>query len=191
MEKCGVLVKRANNGISNEETDFLGRYLFLSESVKAGTAKPELQFQILTISTIVISLFEELETILKEEPYEIKANPENGFESNVVAEKRITEAIKSLILYSLRFAVPTVSIDIECSKSEIKICLQNGLQIPDTTVSYLKDVIRNEKGGEEMVDGVVNKAAQIIRFSRATLGVEKDNDNSLIWKISFWNVKEL
>lgn len=191
MEKCGVLVKRANNEISNEETDFLGRYLFLSESVKAGTAKPELQFQILTISTIVISVFEELETILKEEPYAIKANPENGFESSVVAEKRITEAIKSLILYSLRFAVPTVSIDIECSKSEIKICLQNGLQIPDTTVSYLKDAIRNEKGGEKMTGEIINKAAQIIRFSRATLGVEKDNGNSLTWKISFWNVKEL
>lgn len=188
MKENGVLVKKAKNSFSDKEKDFFAEYLFALSDER--NIKQNLHFQIITVSTIVISLFEELEIILQDKPYELRANPENGFESNIVVERRIVEAIKTLILCSFNYMASGAVIDIRCSVNEIQIYILSESQIADSLVLHLQRIICNEDAEEEMTDRVINVATQIIRFSRATLDIEKSCNDTIAWRISFWDIKK-
>lgn len=190
MQENGVLVKKAQNRISNKGKDFCEENLFSLFDEEKEDVKQNLRFQIITVSTIVISLFEELEIILQDKPYELRANPENGFESNIVVERRLIEAIKTLILCSLKYMVSGTVIDIRCSVSKIQIYIQSENQISDSLVLYFQRIISDADAEEETIIRALNWAKQIICFSRATLDIEKSCDNTVAWKISFWDMKK-
>lgn len=184
MKADGVLVKKAKSGILNSKNDYIKRELSLFCNIEKGDLKQNLYFHEMTLSTVVISLFEDLEMILKNEPHELRANPEDGFGINITVEKRFVEAVKVLILYSLKYAASGSVIDIKCSISKIQIYIQGELQIPDGLVFHLQKLICGENIEEGIADRAVNMAAQIIYFSKATLDIEKCCSDSFKWNVS-------
>lgn len=65
----------------------------------------ELQFQVVNLATIGISLYEDLQEALRHKKHCLKINPEHGFESNIITEKRLIQILKILTMCSLNQAM--------------------------------------------------------------------------------------
>ena len=151
----------------------------------------DLHFEELNLATICISMYEQLEKPLSSVGYSLSVKPDEGFESNVFADRRIQQVLPALLMNLLQEAPPPGTVFmIKPDRTRISICACD-IILTEQKIIYLQSVAKAVELSNNPRDESLVIANQFISLCKADLNIINDSEEGCCWRISFSDVKKV
>lgn len=151
----------------------------------------DLHFEELNLATICISMYEQLEKPLSSVGYSLSVKPDEGFESNVLADRRIQQVLPALLMNLLQEAPPPGTVFmIKSDRTRISICACDAI-LPEQKIIYLQSVAKAVELSNNPREDSLVIANQFISLCKADLDIINDSEEGCCWRISFSDVRKV